>query len=124
MLRELKDDKISGLDNTIDHLNAENTIYEKYLQEYTNALKISFLTALGQFDPKLEVYGESDWIIFILCCIFNIIVLLNLLIAIISETYTEISERKDLTGYKEKVLQIGFMQDSVFGLLKSSPDPT
>ena len=67
------------------------------------------MTALGEFDENVANYREIDWIIFILCCIFNIIVLLNLLIAIISETYENFSENKDQTGYKEKATQIGFM---------------
>ena len=56
----------------------------------------SFLVSLGEFDPNLEYYREQDWIVFLLCCIFNIIVLLNLLIAIISETFTKISEQQVL----------------------------
>lgn len=31
--------------------------------------------------------NDNEWLIFLFCCIFNIILLLNLLIAIISETY-------------------------------------
>jgi hypothetical protein len=39
---------------------------------------------LGDFDPNVEFYEENDWVVFFLCTIFNIILLLNLLIAIIS----------------------------------------
>lgn len=113
------DDQVAGeLPPTI-----EGDLYDKYISEYVNQLKNSFLTALGQFVENLGSYRDVDWIIFILCCIFNIIVLLNLLIAIISETYAQISETKDQTGYKEKAVQIGFMQDSVYGFRKSKPDP-
>ena len=49
--------------------------------------------------------------------------LLNLLIAIISETYTKISETRNETSYKEKCIQISIMQDSIFGLRKFSIMP-
>lgn len=62
------------------------------------------MTALGEFDENLAVYRETDWLVFMLCAIFNIILLLNLLIAIISETFTRISEKRTETSYKEKVL--------------------
>ena len=39
-----------------------------------------------------------------MCVIFNIILLLNLLIAIISETFANISATAKETGYKEKVI--------------------
>ena len=72
--------------------------------------------ALGEFDTdNLELYREIDWFIFFLCCIFNIILLLNLLIAIISETYTNVSMVKVATTYREKTIQIKHMQDSIFG---------
>ena len=64
---------------------------------------MSFLTALGEFDDNLGSYRESDWLVFMLCAIFNIILLLNLLIAIISETFTRISEKRTETSYLEKV---------------------
>ena len=85
----------------------------------------SFLTALGDFDSNLEFYREGDWLIFFLCCIFNIILLLNLLIAIISETFATISESSTANSYKEKVLQMEEMQDTIFGLYrrwKNKPD--
>ena len=53
--------------------------------------------------------NDFEWLVFILCCVFNIILLLNLLIAIISETYTRISEMSIQTSYKEKALYSGEM---------------
>lgn len=64
--------------------------YEKYMTEYILSIKNSFLTALGQFDENLLFYRDGDWIMFVLCVLFNIIVLLNLLIAIVCETYNRI----------------------------------
>ena len=56
---------------------------------------------------------------------FNIILLFNLLIAIISETYVVIAESAVANSYKEKALQMEEMQSSAFGLYmryKSKPD--
>ena len=68
--------------------------YQKYVQNYINAIENSFLVALGDFSFKVNIHSMNDfeWLIFTLCCVFNIILLLNLLIAIISETYTRISD--------------------------------
>lgn len=77
--------------------------YEKYFQGYIVAIQKSYLTSLGEFDDSLEHYDEWDWLVFFICTIFNIVLLLNLLIAIISETFANIKESKDETSYKEKV---------------------
>ena len=45
-----------------------------------------------------------------LCAVFNVVLLLNLLIAIISETYEKISEKKPETKYKEKAILVSKMQ--------------
>lgn len=42
------------------------------------------------------------WIYFLLATFFNLIVMLNLLIAIISDTYTRISERQTQLAYQTK----------------------
>ena len=82
------------------------------------------MTALGEFEDNLDKYREIDWIIFLICCIFNIILLLNLLIAVISETYERVSAERHERRYKEKVYQISLLQDTIFGIKKSTnPDP-
>ena len=93
-------------------------LYEKYFKSYILALQKSFLTALGEFDDSVTdgSMREGDWIVFLLCAIFNIILLLNLLIAIISETYTNVSATKIESNYREKVQEMINLQDSVFGL--------
>ena len=73
------------------------------------------MTPFGGFDEALAEYRNADWIIFILCCVFNMIVLLNLLIAIVSQTFADMLEAKVEEEYKEKARQIGLMQDSLFG---------
>lgn len=93
------------------------------MQGYVIAWQKSFLVALGEFDENLDFYREEDWLVFLLCCLFNIIVLLNLLIAIISETYTRIADLKTQNSYKEKAVQISMMQDMLLGQFKKTEDP-
>ena len=87
-------------------------------------MQSSFLIALGDFgNIDLAHYREIDWVIFVLCCVFNIIVLLNLLIAIISETYTRIADQSIQNSYKEKAIQISMLQDTLLGSFKDPADP-
>ena len=91
-------------------------MYVQYWQPYILSWQRSFLIALGEFDGNMENYSEADWLVFFLCCIFNIILLLNLLIAIISDTFAVISASAVANSYKETVSEISEMQDSAFGL--------
>ena len=90
--------------------------WKKYMFDYLTEIKLSFLTAFGGFDESLADYRDVDWIIFIICIIFNMIVLLNLLIAIVSQTFADMLEAKVEEEYKEKARQIGQLQDSLFGV--------
>ena len=85
------DAKISIKAGTETESEEDQDFYEKYLYEYVEAVKYSFFAALGNIDLELN-YDNVDWLIIVFLCIFNIIVLLNLLIAIISETFSNISE--------------------------------
>lgn len=48
---------------------------------------------MGELGDNIEFYRESDWLVFFIALIFNIILLLNLLIAIISDTYARVAEK-------------------------------
>ena len=97
---------------------------EKYLSEWFNAFKVSLLTTVGEFPgDDLPLYRVLDWIIFILCIAFNLIVLFNLLIAIVSENLTRILENWEQTKYKEKVVTICHLQDTLYGYRKKKRDP-
>ena len=81
-----------------------------FFEQYIFFLKATFKVSLGEFDDlNLEDYNNQDWLVFFFCCIFNIIVLLNLLIAIISETYDKISKTSLQTAYREKVFFMSLM---------------
>ena len=75
-------------------IDDDASTYEKYVKNYVTAWQRSFLACMGSFDSNLKYYREVDFFVFLLCCLFNIIVLLNLLIAIISDTYARIAEQQ------------------------------
>lgn len=58
---------------------------------------------LGAFENE---YGEAAptfaWILFLLCTLFNMIVMFNLLIAIISETFAKVNENAVQAGFQER----------------------
>ena len=89
-----------------EEIPEDATTYEKYIEGYVKAWQGSFVLSLGEFPGNLEFYRESDWLVFFLACIFNIILLLNLLIAIISETFGAVAEQAIANSYKEKVKQV------------------
>ena len=92
-----------------DAFNANADTYDLYLKKYVIAWQNSFLTALGEFDSNLEFYREIDWLVFLICCFFNMIVMLNLLIAIISETFANIAAEQVNNTYKEKARQVSII---------------
>lgn len=83
-------------------LTKDSSDYDKFLQAYVSAWQSSFLVALGEFDGNLEFYRDQDWLVFFVCCFFNMIVMLNLLIAIISDSYGRIAGNQVNHTYQEK----------------------
>ena len=67
-----------------------------------------YLMALG--DWSLEELGivavSYVYILFILCTVFNMIIMLNLLIAIISESFARINEVSEQTSFRERANMI------------------
>jgi hypothetical protein len=63
---------------------------------------------LGDFDTS--AFGEVSvllvWVLFLLCTVFNMIVMLNLLIAIISETFAKVTAMADNAAYQEMAAMI------------------
>lgn len=70
-----------------------------------------------------EDFRPSDWLVFLICNIINFVLLLNLLVSIISETYENASSNRVPNSYKEKVSQINGIQGSIFGLYKRKVAP-
>ena len=67
-----------------------NAQSDPYLGNFFEALMFSYSTALGGLDTEV-FHGFVAWTLFFGCTVFNLIMLLNLLIAIISETYDNVT---------------------------------
>jgi len=82
-----------------------DSIYMNFLYGYISTLQQSYEVAIGEGSDRFEKYNQFDWLIFMLCTLFNVIILLNLLIAIISETFTRVNDTAVQYNFFEKTLQ-------------------
>lgn len=62
--------------------------------DYFEAVWFTFFNAMGNFTMASFEEDSIAWTLFFLCTLFNMIVMLNLLIAIISETYNRVNQTK------------------------------
>lgn len=87
----------------VEEVEEDLSFYDTYLKTYIGAIKMSYLTSIGEFDDVFGEYRDAEWIFFLLSTIINVIVLLNALIAITGETFGAIWETQVGQGYREKV---------------------
>ena len=78
--------------------------FAPYLNAPIDALKFSYKSALGDFDT--DDFDEWNWIIFLFASILEVVVMLNLLIAIISATFERVASQEFLYTYKELAAMI------------------
>lgn len=75
---------------------------EPFIGSFVESIEYTYLLTLGDF--SLDNFGNVSvwlvWTLFILCTVFNLIVMLNLLIAIISETFGAVTSNADMAAYK------------------------
>ena len=82
-----------------------------WLGEYLTFLKKQVVGAVAGFDGEgTELYQERQWILYLVCIIFNLIVLMNLLLALVSTVHGEVHARKHEFTYKSLVTQICILQ--------------
>jgi hypothetical protein len=66
----------------------------EFIPNYADSFTYPYRMILGDFDP--DSFGVVNraymWILFILCTVFNMIIMLNLLIAIIGESFSRVNE--------------------------------
>ncbi len=76
---------------------------DRFIKSYPEGLTFTFRLLLGDFET--ENFGDDHiylvWLLFSLASIFLIVVLLNLLISIISESYSNIQLNAKNSMYKE-----------------------
>lgn len=81
---------------------------QRFIGSFTEALTFTYRMVLGDWESSEfgEVGVPLVWILFLLCTLFNMIVMLNLLIAIISETFAKVNENAISAGYQEMAAMI------------------
>jgi hypothetical protein len=81
---------------------------QRFIGGFVESLTFTYRLVLGDWDTG--AFGETAvplvWILFLLCTIFNMIVMMNLLIAIISETFARVNENALSAGYQERAAMI------------------
>lgn len=75
-----------------DEVNDEGKPHQ-FIGTYIEAIIYIYRMVLGDFDVNNfgTVAVPYVWILFMLCTVFNMIIMLNLLIAIISESFAKIN---------------------------------
>jgi hypothetical protein len=97
--------------NLMDEATAEKVGEETdkfvYFKSYPRSIIDSYLVALGDFGMPPDFDASPNrlisWFIFGIATMLNCIVMLNLLIAIVSETFAEVHGEKDQNSYLQKV---------------------
>jgi len=70
---------------------------------FLTSVAFVYRMVLGDFDTNEfgEVAVSYVWILFILCTVFNMIIMMNLLIAIISESFANVTIVSEQASYRE-----------------------
>ena len=66
---------------------------------FSEFLTVSYRLNLGDFDA--DYTDPFDWIIFFLATVINPLIMLNLLISIMGDTYGRVQETNDIANYQE-----------------------
>lgn len=80
------------------NINTSNSADNLFIEGgYTGSIAYVYRMVLGDFDTSAfgTVAVPYMWVLFLLCTVFNMIIMLNLLIAIISESFARINEEKE-----------------------------
>ena len=123
-LLKLRQKEEAGIDTSVaDEPTEDKNVYETYFKTYIGAIKMSYLTSLGEFADETGDYEDYEWLIFFLSTIINVIVMLNALIALTGETFSEIYANQVSSGYREKVYQIVILQNQLKWIFNDGLDP-
>ena len=74
---------------------------DKFYKGFIDSVLRTYLLILGDFNTNNlgSVAAVLVWILFLLCTIFNMIVMLNLLISIISESFANVNQNAQNAAY-------------------------
>ena len=96
------------MEGTLDRIVepfSETTNFDEFMTswfgEWHMALRTTYYISIGDFsDDEMNKYSFYAWPVFFWCTIFNIIVLMNLLIAIVNDIFNRVMSRRLENRYK------------------------
>ena len=95
---------IIGFGNGFYLLSLCNEPSHQFAPEFIDGITMVYRMTLGDFDT-VEGFGSVNllmvWVIFILCTLFIMIILLNLLIAIMGDTFGQVKETEQQSRIRE-----------------------
>ena len=72
-----------------------------WLGEYISFLKKQIIGSVNGFDGEgTELFQERNWLLYFVCIIFNLVVLMNLLLALVGTVHGEVHEMREEYTYK------------------------
>eukprot|EP00347_Sterkiella_histriomuscorum_P017370 403349643 len=97
-------DAMRSISTSNEDVPDESGNTSQFVGSYVESVTFTYRMVLGDFDTSNfgQVALPYVWILFILCTVFNMIIMLNLLVAIISESFARINEVSTQASYQEK----------------------
>ena len=113
---------------TTENLDQSQETQKSWLTEiglkYLFKVEVIYLLTNGEFPlDAVGTYDRFGWVIFALCTIFNLIIMLNLLITIISEDFAAVIALRDETLFRERVFSIIALQRSLSCCVRRKSNP-
>eukprot|EP00347_Sterkiella_histriomuscorum_P022795 403337130 len=95
---------VAGFGDAFLRLSEGNEEEEKFIESFIPAVLYAYSMILGGYDTTAfgEVAQPMVWIFWVLCTVLDLIVMLNLLIAIISATFERVNDNQEGASYQEK----------------------
>ena len=120
--------RISQDNTATENLDQSQETQKSWLTEiglkYLFKVEVIYLLTNGEFPlDAVGTYDRFGWVIFALCTIFNLIIMLNLLITIISEDFAAVIALRDETLFRERVFSIIALQRSLSCCARRKSNP-
>lgn len=86
----------------------------EYILPCIAQIESAYLLTNGEFNlDGVGQYYAFGWFVFFLATVFNLIIMLNLLLSIIAETFGRVIQKSHETMFKERVYEITNLQRSI-----------
>merc|ERR1712176_149490 len=93
---------------------SSNNYKDDVFDGFSSAFTFTFFNAMGELSMDGFDGDRVAWAIFFLCAVLNLIVMLNLLIAIISDTYAKVAATQEEYALKERAGVVADLRDFAF----------